>query len=143
MNNRVYYGEYTLEYWIDQMLSGTLELPPYQRSFVWTKHQVTDLIQAMKSHFYITPVTIGRIDGKNHGIDGQRRLTSLLLAYFEVLPAKKNIEPPKCRLRKRMMEKNQKMAKLSNISSQPLRSLFTLKSRKYSLFHALYGRCQG
>lgn len=88
MNNRVYYGEYTVEYWIDQMLSGALQLPPYQRAFIWTKTQVKGLINAMRADLYIPPVTIGSIDGKNVIIDGQQRLTSLLLAYLGVFPAR-------------------------------------------------------
>ena len=35
MDNRVYYGEYSLSYWIEMMLKGNIELPEYQRCFAW------------------------------------------------------------------------------------------------------------
>lgn len=37
MKNRVYYGEFTLDYWLEQLISGGIVLPEYQRSFVWSK----------------------------------------------------------------------------------------------------------
>lgn len=35
MENKVYYGEYSLKHWIDLILSKNIELPEYQRYFVW------------------------------------------------------------------------------------------------------------
>lgn len=35
MENKVYYGEYTLKHWINMMLTGNIVLPDYQRHFVW------------------------------------------------------------------------------------------------------------
>lgn len=31
MKNRVHYGEFTLDYWLEQLISGGIELPEYQR----------------------------------------------------------------------------------------------------------------
>lgn len=40
MENKVYYGEYTLKHWIKLMLSGNIVLPEYQRHFVWCERDV-------------------------------------------------------------------------------------------------------
>lgn len=42
MDKKVYYGEYTLKHWIELLLKNNLELPPYQRNFVWKKEQVKE-----------------------------------------------------------------------------------------------------
>lgn len=34
MENKVYYGEYSLKHWIDLILKQDIELPLYQRYFV-------------------------------------------------------------------------------------------------------------
>lgn len=36
MKNRIYYGEYSLKYWIEMLLKKKITLPEYQRSFVWS-----------------------------------------------------------------------------------------------------------
>lgn len=90
MKNKVYYGEYSLKHWIDLMLSGNIELPEYQRSFVWKQPQTERLIQAFEKDLFVPPVTIGSYekDGKKQNLvlDGQQRLTSILLAYLGVFP---------------------------------------------------------
>lgn len=90
MKTKVFYGEYTLSHWVDLLLSRQIELPEYQRLFVWKKDKVSALIQSLKENEYVPPVTIGQfsINGqiKNYIIDGQQRLTSLLLAVFDVFP---------------------------------------------------------
>lgn len=90
MKNKVYYGEYSLEYWIKLILKKDIVLPDYQRYFVWDKEQVKTLINTLKEGFFIPPIIIGActINGqeKNIIIDGQQRLTSILLAYFNVYP---------------------------------------------------------
>ena len=48
MERKVYYGEYTIQHWIDLMLSGDIELPNYQRSFVWDIDGVKKLIDSFK-----------------------------------------------------------------------------------------------
>ena len=92
MDKKVYYGEYTLKYWVELLLKKNLELPPYQRSFVWTQDQVKGFVDGIKSNGFIPPVTIGvyNINGISHNLilDGQQRLSSILLAYFGVYPKK-------------------------------------------------------
>lgn len=90
MDKKVYYGEYTLKHWIELLLRSNLELPPYQRNFVWKKEQVKEFIKGVKDGSFIPPVTIGvcNIDAENHNfiLDGQQRLSSILLAYYGVYP---------------------------------------------------------
>jgi hypothetical protein len=92
MDKKVYYGEYTLKHWIELLLRKDLELPPYQRSFVWTEEQVKSFIKGLQADGFVPPVTIGVCNyaGENHNLilDGQQRLSSLLLAYFKVYPKK-------------------------------------------------------
>lgn len=92
MDKKVYYGEYTLKHWIDLLLKKDLELPPYQRSFVWSEEQVRGFIKGIQDDSFVPPVTIGVCNyaGENHNLilDGQQRLSSLLLAYFKVYPKK-------------------------------------------------------
>ena len=94
MDKKVYYGEYTLKHWIELLLNSNLELPPYQRNFVWKKEQVKEFIKGVKDGSFIPPVTIGvcNIDAENHNLilDGQQRLSSILLAYYGVYP-KENV----------------------------------------------------
>ena len=94
MDKKVYYGEYTLKHWIELLLKSNLELPPYQRNFVWKKEQVKEFINGVKDGSFIPPVTIGvcNIDAENHNLilDGQQRLSSILLAYYGVYP-KENV----------------------------------------------------
>ena len=96
MMNKVYYGEYTLKHWIKLMLTGDIILPEYQRHFVWQERDVKRLIQSLKEGQFVQPVTIALYDdGLNRHnliIDGQQRLTSLLLAYLGYFPNKKMFE---------------------------------------------------
>ncbi|MFC2345992.1 hypothetical protein [Campylobacter sp.] len=46
MENKVYYGEYSLKHWIDLILKQDIKLPPYQRYFVWEDTQTKTLIKA-------------------------------------------------------------------------------------------------
>lgn len=84
MNNKVFYGEYTLEHWIDLMLTGNIVLPWYQRSFVWDKLQIENLIKTLDNNQFIPPIIIGAVkednQWKNYILDGQQRLTSILFA---------------------------------------------------------------
>ena len=65
-------------------------MPPYQRNFVWKKEQVKEFIKGVKDGSFVPPVTIGvcNIDAGNHNLilDGQQRLSSILLAYYGVYP---------------------------------------------------------
>lgn len=92
MDKKVYYGEYTLKYWVELLLRKDLVLPPYQRSFVWTEQQVRGYVKNIENDGFVPPVTIGvcNIGGENRNLvlDGQQRLSSILLAYFKVYPRK-------------------------------------------------------
>lgn len=96
MENKVYYGEYTLLHWINLILKGNIELPEYQRSFCWDKNDVKTLIDTLKAKRFVPPITIGafRIDdgNKNYIIDGQQRLTSVLLSYLGKFPKKDSFD---------------------------------------------------
>ena len=90
MENKVYYGEYSLKHWIDLILSKNIELPEYQRYFVWEEKKVETLIKAFEEKHFIPPVAIGSFqeDNKNSNLvlDGQQRLTSILLSYLGIYP---------------------------------------------------------
>ena len=91
-NNRIYYGEYSLAYWIQMIIKGNIVLPEYQRTFVWNKDDYTNMIDSFKEKQFIPPVTIGAYKTTNGQdnliIDGQQRLTSVFLAYIERFPKK-------------------------------------------------------
>ncbi len=92
MNNKVYYGEYTLRHWINLILKKNIILPDYQRYFVWDQNKAKELIKAFKEKQFIPPVTIGSFKSEKESInlilDGQQRLTSILLAYIGYFPNK-------------------------------------------------------
>lgn len=95
MNNHVYYGEYSLAYWIELILTCKIMLPKYQRHFVWSQKQLLTLIATFQENRFVPPVTIGSFkmsDGskQNYIIDGQQRLTSILLAYLDLFPDKES-----------------------------------------------------
>lgn len=100
MENKVYYGEYTLKHWINMMLTGNIVLPDYQRHFVWREKDVKRLLQSLTDGQFVQPVTIALYyDGtikQNLILDGQQRLTSLLLAYLGYFPDKKKFETGEC-----------------------------------------------
>lgn len=94
INTKVYYGEYSLKHWIELLLAQQIILPEYQRSFVWSKKDVNLFIQSLRRNEFVPPVTIGAFykdDGSevNYIIDGQQRLTTILLTYLGYYP---NIE---------------------------------------------------
>ena len=93
--NKVYYGEYSLEHWINLILTQDIIIPEYQRYFVWTEEQVFKFIASIRDSQFIPPVTIGRYKDKNIIIDGQQRLTSLFLAYLGVFPNRDSIKTSK------------------------------------------------
>lgn len=90
MDNRVYYGEYSLKHWIDLILKENIILPDYQRYFVWSEKKVETLIHTFKQKQFVPPVTIGAFKSGNTNqnliLDGQQRLTSILLAYLGLYP---------------------------------------------------------
>lgn len=94
MENRIYYGEYSLKHWIDMILKKKITLPEYQRSFVWSEKAVERFIKSLKEKQFIPPVTIAHYkienddNETNYILDGQQRLTSLLLAKINAFPDK-------------------------------------------------------
>lgn len=119
MKNRAYYGEYTLQHWVQMILKGDIQLPPYQRSFVWGPEKTFKLIETIKSNSFIPPVTIGNFSspksstGKkskevfeenNYIIDGQQRLTSIFLAYIGIFPRTEAFEKEKSKTTSKLDE---------------------------------------
>ena len=97
MNNKVYYGEYSLDYWIKLLISGNIVLPRYQRSWVWKESEVKDLVETIKANRFVPPITIGSYTQSdrthlNFIVDGQQRLTSILLAAIGYFPDVKKWE---------------------------------------------------
>ena len=94
--NKVYYGEYSIEYWISLLLNRNIDLPEYQRSFVWEADDVKALVETIAANRFVPPITIGSFKCKskhsNYIVDGQQRLTSILLAVLGVFPDKKKWE---------------------------------------------------
>lgn len=90
MDNRVYYGEYSLKHWIELILKGNIILPDYQRYFVWSEKKVTTLVDTLKKKQFVPPITIGAFKNEHSSqnliLDGQQRLTSILLAYLGLYP---------------------------------------------------------
>lgn len=85
--SRNFYGEYSLEQWINFMLTKEIILPDYQRAFVWEKEDVEDLIDSLKDGLFVPPVTIGNYGGNtNYILDGQQRLSAILIAYIGLFP---------------------------------------------------------
>lgn len=100
MDSRVYYGEYSLKHWIQMMLTRNIILPEYQRSFVWDEKDVKRLLKSIQEGQFVQPVTIAlyktdsEMPGQNLIIDGQQRLSSILLAYLGCMPDKSKFEKP-------------------------------------------------
>jgi hypothetical protein len=90
MENKVYYGEYSLDYWIELILSKNIILPDYQRNFSWDETKREKLITSLKNKEFVPPVIIGSFTKnglkKNLLIDGQQRLTSILLSVLGFFP---------------------------------------------------------
>lgn len=99
MDNRVYYGQYSLRHWIDLILKENIILPGYQRHFVWKEEDVKQLIIALKNNQFVPPITIGSFKqedtNSNLILDGQQRLTSILLAYLGYFPSEKKYKAKK------------------------------------------------
>ena len=53
MKNKVYYGEYCLQHWINLMLSGDIVMPKYQRSFVWDEERTKKMILNLKKKYFV------------------------------------------------------------------------------------------
>lgn len=97
LKTKVYYGEYSLWHWINLILKKDIVLPDYQRFFVWNKEKSEQLISSINNGEFIPPVTIGHYYKKNGEreniiIDGQQRLTSILLNFLGIFP-NRNFKP--------------------------------------------------
>ena len=86
MNKKIIYGEYTLLHWIELILRKNVKLPKYQRHFVWNDEQFYKFIASLKNGNFTPPVIIGAYNNENIILDGQQRLTSVLLAYLGYFP---------------------------------------------------------
>lgn len=86
----VYYGSYTLKYWLELILNEDISLPPYQRSFVWNPNMVIDFYDTLRKKYYVPPVLIANYNNNASSInlilDGQQRLTSILLCFLGIYP---------------------------------------------------------
>ena len=99
IGNRTYYGEYSLERWIELVVKGNIVLPEYQRHFVWNQKDLKRLIKSLHEGQFVQPVTIGLYNKDNKEkinllLDGQQRLSSILLAYLGYFPKKEMFETP-------------------------------------------------
>lgn len=92
MENKVFYGEYTLRHWINMILRKELILPDYQRFFVWKEKKMDLLLETLQEKRFVPPVSIGVYmengEKQNLIIDGQQRLTCILLAFLGLFPEK-------------------------------------------------------
>lgn len=75
------------------MLTSNIALPDYQRLFVWKEEDVKNFINQVKDEQFVPTLTIGHyVDGEgkrtNLILDGQQRLSSILLAYLGLYPDK-------------------------------------------------------
>lgn len=96
-NHHAYYSEYSIKSWTTFLLNGEIKLPPYQRSFVWSLQKSYDLVKAVLNGNFIPPIVIAstqnnfdEIPKGMYLIDGQQRLTSLLLFLIGVWPKGQN-----------------------------------------------------
>ncbi len=80
------------------LLKKKITLPEYQRSYVWDEKAVKRFIKSLKEKQFIPPVTIAHYKIENEDnetnliLDGQQRLTSLLLATIESFPDRNKFE---------------------------------------------------
>jgi uncharacterized protein with ParB-like and HNH nuclease domain len=78
------------------MLKGNIVLPEYQRSFVWEEKDTKRLIKSFYEGQFVQPITIAQYKTENTVqnliLDGQQRLTSILLYYLGYFPDKEKFE---------------------------------------------------
>lgn len=87
------YGEYTLKKWVRMILTGEIELPEFQRSFVWDHEQGLNLMNRLLHGDFVPPVVVaflkwGTGSRKTHNLilDGQQRLSTIALFYLGYWP---------------------------------------------------------
>lgn len=97
MNNKefiTYYGEYSLYHWIELILSEEIVLPDFQRCFVWDPKRAIKLMASFDRGLFVPPIIVANFSGNNdekpanYVLDGQQRLSAILLTFLNVFPAK-------------------------------------------------------
>ena len=79
-------------HWVNMLMANNITLPEYQRSFVWGEKDIKRLLKSIAEGQFVQPVTIALYPDytnkkkTNLILDGQQRLTSLLLAYIGYIP---------------------------------------------------------
>ncbi len=91
MKNKVFYGEYSLNQWINLLLTGNIILPKYQLSFVWDKQNVIKLIESIADDHFIPSVTIGSYENQNLIIDGQQKIADCLSSMDSLIQTQQNV----------------------------------------------------
>lgn len=81
---------YTVEYLINEFSNKKIQMPKFQRMYVWDKEKVAEFILSILRDIPI-PKLYGYSSNENGKqikliIDGQQRLTSLLMYYYGVFP---------------------------------------------------------
>jgi len=74
---------------ITDFISGTLQIPEYQRPYKWTTKEIKKLLSDIKEHnnnpiaqkpmYYLGSITLHKHDNKLAIIDGQQRITTLAI----------------------------------------------------------------
>lgn len=85
VKTHTYYGEYSLDHWLKLIKTGNLKMPEYQREFVWKNQQINELYDSFERNIFIPPIIIVRKNNQNYVLDGQQRLTSIVLMYKQKL----------------------------------------------------------
>jgi hypothetical protein len=76
-----YPADFTLEVLVEKWKTGDVEVPPFQRRFVWTQAQASKLIESFLLGLPVPPIYLYAMqNNKFLVVDGQQRLTSI--AYF-------------------------------------------------------------
>ena len=104
------------------MLTSNIVLPDYQRLFVWKEEDVKNFINQIKDEQFVPTLTIGHyvdVEDKrtNLILDGQQRLSSILLAYLGLYPDK---EVFKNTLNERMANENDDLDEALNENDLPV-----------------------
>jgi|GEM_PF-7008957 len=68
---------------------GVIQMPRFQRKYIWDKKRASELISSLIYGIPIPPIYSYEIEGEEgirNIIDGQQRLTSLLFFYYKAFP---------------------------------------------------------
>lgn len=68
---------------------GVIQMPRFQRKYIWDKKRASELISSLIYGIPIPPIysyEIEGVEGIRNIIDGQQRLTSLLFFYYKAFP---------------------------------------------------------